>query len=166
MDWSLVLTSQRIEAEILAFPDGRAPYGLRINPLDRLRAMQAILRFQKENKGWHWHQELPAMGLRYDWSAWGWCILLSVFAWLAWEVRPELQQMGMLKSQEVLRGGALVANHHRSHAAWRCRSPCFQSDLRDHYSGSLHGTLWDHPRPLDCPDLRSHGQRMELVGPR
>lgn len=51
MDWSLVLTSQRIEAEILAFPDGRAPYGLRINPLDRLRAMQAILRFQKENKG-------------------------------------------------------------------------------------------------------------------
>ncbi|MEC9130141.1 MAG: rhomboid family intramembrane serine protease, partial [Verrucomicrobiota bacterium] len=106
MDWSLVLTSQRIEAEILAFPDGRAPYGLRINPLDRLRAMQAILRFQKENKGWHWHQELPAMGLRYDWSAWGWCLLLSVFAWLAWEVRPELQQMGMLKSQEVLRGGA------------------------------------------------------------
>ena len=105
MDWSLVLTSQRIEAEILAFPDGRAPYGLRINPLDRLRAMQAILRFQKENKGWHWHQELPAMACATT-GLLGVVPSLSVFAWLAWEVRPELQQMGMLKSQEVLRGGA------------------------------------------------------------
>jgi len=106
MDWGLVLTSQRIDAEIVAFPAEREPYGLKVQHHDLLRAKEAIGRYQSENKGWKWHQPLPVMGLRYDWSAWGWCLLLGVFAWLAWEIRPALQELGMLKSQEVLMRGA------------------------------------------------------------
>ena len=165
MDWSLVLTSQRIEAEILAFPDGRAPYGLRSTHWTDCVPCRPFFGFRRKTR------VALASGTTRDGPALRLVCLGVVPSFECFRLACLGGQTGIAANGHAQEpGGApwwrLVANHHRSHAAWRCRSPCFQSDLRDHYSGSLHGTLWDHPRPLDCPDLRSHGQRMELVGPR
>ena len=52
MDWSLVLTSQKIPTEIQSFPEGQAPYGLKVHQCDLDRAEEAIRRYQSENKRW------------------------------------------------------------------------------------------------------------------
>ncbi|MBT5925912.1 MAG: hypothetical protein HOH33_04775, partial [Verrucomicrobia bacterium] len=65
MDWSLVLTSQKIETEIQSFPEGQAPYGLKVHQSDIVRAQDAIRRYQNENKHWSWQKPLPASGFTF-----------------------------------------------------------------------------------------------------
>ena len=106
MDWSLVLTSQKIPTEIQSFPEGQAPYGLKVHQRDLERAKDAIRRYQSENKRWSWQKPIPASGFTFHGAALLWCLVLCVFAWIGWESRPQVQLAGMLKSQEVLTQGA------------------------------------------------------------
>ena len=106
MDWSLVLTSQKIPTEIQSFPEGQAPYGLKVHQGDLVRAEDAIRRYQSENKRWSWQKPIPASGFTFHGAALLWCLVLCIFAWIGWEFRPQVQLAGMLKSQEVLTLGA------------------------------------------------------------
>jgi rhomboid protease GluP len=102
MDWSLVLASQGIEAQIHTFPEAKAPYGLQVHHGDFLRAQEAIHLFKKENRHWSWQRKLPASGFNFHGACLLWCLVLCIFAWLGWGTRPEIQAAGMMKSQEVL----------------------------------------------------------------
>ena len=106
MDWSLVLTSQGIETEILSFPGGKAPYGLKVHHSDLVRAQDALRCFQQENSHWSWNKQLPASGFSFNWACVLWCAVLCIFAWLGWSVRPDIQMAGMMKSREVINGNA------------------------------------------------------------
>jgi rhomboid protease GluP len=106
MDWSLVLTSQKIATEILAFPEGKAPYGLKVQHSDLVRAQDAIRRFQHENVSSPWHKQLPASGFSFNWACLLWCLVLCIFAWMGWTARPEIQLAGIMKSREVIEGNA------------------------------------------------------------
>ena len=106
MDWSLVLTSQKIPTEIQSFPQGKAPYGLKVHPRDLERAEDAISRYQSENRPWSWQKTIPSSGFTFHGAALLWCLVLCIFAWIGWEFRPQVQLAGMLKSREVLTQGA------------------------------------------------------------
>lgn len=103
MDWSLVLVSQGIEATIER--DAEADrWQLLIDAPDYPRALQAIRLYRAENRRQIWRQQLPWIGLPFDWRG---ILPLAVIAFLfAVEAtgRGDLQSVAMMDNKAVHAG--------------------------------------------------------------
>jgi rhomboid protease GluP len=80
MDWSLVLISQGIGAEIQQ-DHSNSSYGLLVAPEDYGKALSTLRQYRIENRGW-WQQEVFRPGLLFDWASLAWVVLLIVFYWM------------------------------------------------------------------------------------
>jgi len=100
MDWSLVLLSQEIECIIEQSENG---WELSIDPRDRERAIEILLQYRRENRGWRWQHRLPWPDFPFHSGVVIWCLLLLVFYWLS-GISTRLEVAGTLHSQAVLKG--------------------------------------------------------------
>ena len=80
MDWSLVLISQGIGAEIQQ-DHSNSSWGLLVAPEDYAKALATLRQYRLENRGW-WQREVFRPGLLFDWGSLAWVILLVVFYWM------------------------------------------------------------------------------------
>ncbi len=97
MDWSLVLASQGIETTITH----QENWGLLVADADYERALAAIELYQRENRGWHWRQELPGTGLIFHWASVAPCLLFAAFFILSEAHNSTLKILGMMDSKAV-----------------------------------------------------------------
>jgi rhomboid protease GluP len=101
MDWSLVLISQGIEAVIERRDDG---YALLIDPAAYDRAMEAIYRYRRENRGWRWNKKLAWADVHFHGAAAFWCAGLAFCHWSSRVPWPGLAEAGRMDSNAVLNG--------------------------------------------------------------
>lgn len=94
MDWSLVLVSQGIDPLVERDPD--AGWVILVRGPDYLRAVDALQRYQAENRRTGWQQTLPGVGLIFDLRSLG-CLL---FLGLLFAV--ELMGQGTLRDRGVM----------------------------------------------------------------
>jgi rhomboid protease GluP len=78
MDWSLVLASQGITAEIVQDDAG---WALSVNETDFDRAQQMIHLYRAENRGWKWRRPIPGSKLVFHSGSVFWVI--AIF-WIFW----------------------------------------------------------------------------------
>src|SRR5215831_297931 len=90
-EWSLVLISQGIEATIDR-KDG--DWMLLVEPPELARALDAIKKYQAENRGWRWHRRVFKPGLVFDWMSTGWVVLIIAFYLL--DLRFDFRSVGIL----------------------------------------------------------------------
>jgi membrane associated rhomboid family serine protease len=77
MDWSLVLTSQRIDVSLEQRTDnGR--WQLVVAASDRLRAREVLRQFLRENQGWDWRVQVPGSTVNLHWVAIVWVFLIAL----------------------------------------------------------------------------------------
>lgn len=103
MDWSLVLTSQGIEARIEQLPQFRA-WGLVVSATEHERALEAIRQYRVENQRWAWRRTLPEARLNWHGGALVWCTFIVLLHWLATLTLPALAERGMVTSEAVSSG--------------------------------------------------------------
>jgi len=103
MDWSLVLLSQDIETTIERDPETQA-WALRVDALDRTRAVRAIRQYISENRRPRWVKELPGTGMLFDGRCLAWFLfLVFLFAFEAMGQR-DLSVAGRMDNQLVREG--------------------------------------------------------------
>lgn len=103
MDWSLVLVSQGIEALIERDAEaGR--WLLVIREPDYPRAVDALRRYQAENKTPRWQQTLPVVGMIFDWRAVGCLLFLGLLFALDASGNGRLHDAGLMHNQAVHSG--------------------------------------------------------------
>jgi len=100
MDWSLVLISQGIGAEIQQ-DQASSAWGLLVAPEEYTKAVAAIRLYRKENRGW-WRREVFRPGLLFDWGSLAWVILLCLFYWLNTAIG--LHRLGIMDNAAVAAG--------------------------------------------------------------
>lgn len=101
LDWSLVLASQNILAEIENNPD--QGWGLLVSTSELARATDAIRLYQRENRRWPWQRALAKPEIVFDWAATLWVVLTCI----AFELQRSYQwfeALGVLDSVAVARG--------------------------------------------------------------
>ena len=105
MDWSLVLMSQGIGAEIQQ-AETDSPWGLLVASEDYHNAVTAIRQYRFENRGWPWQKEVFRAGLLFDWGSLAWVILLILFYGL--DAQLGLRGAGMMNKPPLpaANGGA------------------------------------------------------------
>jgi rhomboid protease GluP len=101
MDWSLVLISQGIGAEIQPANSEDSTWGLLVSAQDYQNAVAAIRQYRIENRGW-WQREIFRPGLIFDWGSLAWIILLVLFFWL--DARIGLRAAGVMDATAVAHG--------------------------------------------------------------
>jgi len=101
MDWSLVLISQGIGAEIQSANPEHPTWGLLVSAQDYQNAVAAIRQYRIENRGW-WQREIFRPGLLFDWGSLAWIILLVLFFWL--DARIGLRAAGVMDATAVAHG--------------------------------------------------------------
>jgi len=101
MDWSLVLISQGIGAEIQPANSENSTWGLLVSAQDYQNAVAAIRQYRIENRGW-WQREIFRPGLLFDWGSLAWIILLVLFFWL--DARLGLRAAGVMDTTAVAHG--------------------------------------------------------------
>jgi len=100
LEWSLVLISQGIQAEIDHTQD--AGWGLLVARSECQRALRSLRQYRIENRGWPWQQPILRPGLLFDWGCLAWALLAGVFFWL--NTRWDLQAAGLMDSAAVAHG--------------------------------------------------------------
>ena len=101
MDWSLVLISQGIAAEILRDENG---WNLSVSEADHERARQAIELYRVENRGWKWKQQLPVSGLIFHWGSIFWAFaMLWLYYWTGGG-NGSHESIGIMSSRGVASG--------------------------------------------------------------
>jgi rhomboid protease GluP len=100
MDWSLVLASQGIEPVIERLDDGG--WALIVPRAQRPAAVEAIRRYQLENRHWPWQQPLPKSRAVFDWGGAAWVVLTMVFYWLS--ETTELRGPGSMSGAALSQG--------------------------------------------------------------
>jgi len=101
MDWSLVLMSQGIGAEIQQ-AETDSPWGLLVASEDYHNAVTAIRQYRFENRGWPWQKEVFRAGLLFDWGSLAWVILLILFYGL--DAQLGLRGAGMMNTTAAASG--------------------------------------------------------------
>lgn len=86
MDWSLVLASQGIAPVIEHLPD-RGGWFLLVEPAEHRAAVEAIQQYRRENRGWHWRQQIASSDFTFHWGSlvWGWTLILFHWWAAAWQ---------------------------------------------------------------------------------
>ena len=95
MDWSLVLVSQGIES-IIERGEDQPGWQLRVSPSQYDSALEAIHRYQIENRRWPWQQKVLQPGLLFDWASLAWTTLLIFFYFIS--NAPDLKTAGLMVS--------------------------------------------------------------------
>jgi len=101
MDWSLVLMSQGIGAEIQQ-AETDSPWGLLVASEDYHNAVTAIRQYRSEDRGWPWQKEVFRAGLLFDWGSLAWVILLFLFYGL--DAQLGLRGAGMMNTTAAASG--------------------------------------------------------------
>lgn len=102
MDFSLVLTSQGIDAVLDHLPENDQ-WALLVSPQDEASATEAIRLYLVENKHWRWRRRILAGGLLFDWTSVLWVILLVCF-YIAAVENPAMREIGVMQKEAVVRG--------------------------------------------------------------
>jgi len=76
MDWSLVLASQEIGVTLDREPQGE--WLLLVEGADEARARAAIGQYQRENRGFDWHREIPGSDLLFDGRVLFWALATAL----------------------------------------------------------------------------------------
>ncbi len=98
MDWSLVLASQGIEAEILNEEDS---WQLGVAESEHDRALHSIKLYRAENRGWKWQQKLPGSDLLFHWGSLFWVIgIIWLYSWSSGAREP----LGLMNNKAVAEG--------------------------------------------------------------
>ncbi len=101
MDWSLALISQGIEAVIEPTEDG---WGLVIESKDHERALETIVRYRSENRGWAWHRKLSWPPFSFHFGVAVWCLFLGILYGISTRPGSGLQDAGAMDSLAVSKG--------------------------------------------------------------
>ena len=101
MDWSLVLISQGIEAEIQP-PTENAGWALLVAGEDYERSLAILQQYRLENQRWPWRQEVSQGGLLFDWGSLAWFFLAVIFYCL--ETHSDLRSVGRVDSTALAAG--------------------------------------------------------------
>jgi len=100
MDWSLVLASQEIDAEIAGDDSG---YSLLVREEDYLAACRALEEYDRENERSRESQLHPVTPLALHPGAFLWAVLM-LFFFAVTEPRPELKDWGIMDHERFLAG--------------------------------------------------------------
>lgn len=103
MDWSLVLMSQGIEALIEQDAEAKR-WLLVIHEPDYARAVDALRRYQAENKPARWQQTLPVVGMLFDWRVVGFLLFLILLFASEAAGRTSLSNAGVMDNLAVHAG--------------------------------------------------------------
>ncbi|MCW5557329.1 MAG: rhomboid family intramembrane serine protease [Verrucomicrobiae bacterium] len=80
MDWSLVLASQGIGVTLDRETQGE--WLLVVEESDEARAWAAIRQYQRENRGFDWHREIPGSNLLFDGRVLFWALATALVFWV------------------------------------------------------------------------------------
>jgi membrane associated rhomboid family serine protease len=101
MDWSLVLVSQGIETSI----EYSEEFGweLTVSSNDYGQAVEALRKYQNENRHWRWRSKILGGRFFFDWSSLAWAGLLIAF-YVVSEKRENLIEPALMESVAVAKG--------------------------------------------------------------
>jgi rhomboid protease GluP len=100
MDWSLVLTSQGIEAAISQEAD---EWRLIVRAEDYERALDHLRLYRIENRRWHWHRTFPGSGLGFHAGSVLWSFMMAAFYYIDTQMGA-IRPSGIMDSAKVLAG--------------------------------------------------------------
>ena len=103
MDWSLVLVSQGIETSIERDAESGV-WLLVVTEPDHARAVDALRRYQIENRTPLWQHRLPAVGLLFDLRSLGWLLFLGLMFALETTGHGNWQLLGRMDNAMVHAG--------------------------------------------------------------
>jgi membrane associated rhomboid family serine protease len=98
MDWSLVLASQGI-APVIQYQPRLGVWMLVVSRAEFDPAMAAIRQYHRENRGWHWRQQLAASEFTFHWGGLLWCWGLILFHWWGWAWPGWLEWAGAMNDR-------------------------------------------------------------------